>query len=157
MLKEEKSNTNSTKRFERELDIIRRISESSAYRKFYLLDYYHYPGEKSLYYIDWQEHSLASYLSLFRPYLQVGELLSICIQMVLIVIDLHESGVVHRDLKPSNFMVDFSSKLPFPLLKLIDYSDSMLIDERSREEVASGSFKVYSTPSYCPLETSTFN
>ena len=52
MLKEEKSNTNSTKRFERELDIIRRISESSAYRKFYLIDYYHYPGEKSRYYID---------------------------------------------------------------------------------------------------------
>jgi serine/threonine protein kinase len=54
-------------------------------------------------------------------------------------------------------MLDFSLGWRFPILKLIDYSDSMVIDEKHRLEVVSGSYKVYSTPAYCPLESSTFN
>lgn len=75
----------------------------------------------------------------------------------MIVMDLHSCGVVHRDLKPSNFVVDCTQGGRFPGLRVIDFSDAMVIGEGSREEFISGGLKVYSTPAYCPLETSTFS
>ena len=61
--------------------------------------------------------------------------LFISIQIVLIVIDLHYCGIVHRDLKPSNFMVDIKIKdgILLPRLKLIDFSDSMIIKNNGAE------------------------
>ena len=55
------------------------------------------------------------------------------------------SGVVHRDLKPSNFMVDTSGKIS---LKLIDFSDSSIINEDVEDQRLCG------TLPYSPLESS---
>lgn len=54
----------------------------------------------------------------------IKELLELCIQLVLIVIDMHHMGVIHRDLKPSNILVDVHG--PIVRLKLIDFTDSII-------------------------------
>lgn len=53
---------------------------------------------------------------------------NLSIQIVLIILDLHQCGIVHRDLKPSNFMVRFKPGRLHPILKLIDFGDSFYID-----------------------------
>lgn len=76
--------------------------------------------------------------------LNTTEIFSICKQILEIIQDLHDNGVVHRDLKPSNFMVDTSRGIS---LKLIDFSDSSICEEKSDA-------KLCGTLPYSPLESS---
>lgn len=90
--------------------------------------YYYMPGNNKAYYSTWFPISLSSYLHTLKiegDKFQLEEVLYLCIQIVLIVIDLHSSGVVHRDLKPSNFVVNIEGS--HPKLILIDFSESMII------------------------------
>lgn len=50
--------------------------------------------------------------------------MNFCLEIVYIIKDLHECGVVHRDLKPSNFVI-YQDKGE-PHIKLIDFSDAMI-------------------------------
>lgn len=122
----------------------------------YLVNYYLREDEKSYYYADWYELSLNAYLKIYQGLMTIQQKLHIAIQVVLIVIDLHKLGMVHRDLKSSNFMLDTSGSVP--VLKIIDMSDSMVIgDELMLQNIKEEKLKLFSTPLYCPIETSTLH
>lgn len=111
-------------RFNRELEVIRKIIGLSKCKKFYLLDYFYEPEKKNAFYADWEEFSLNNYLENYENSIGLKQMIDLSIQIILIVIDLHACGVVHRDLKPSNFMVRFRKGQRCPTLKLIDFGDS---------------------------------
>lgn len=120
-----------------------------------MLNYFEEAHNCSVYYAEWVDMSLTNYLDKYYSLLTIEDMLILGIQVVLIVMDLHRCGVVHRDLKPSNFLVQTSGK-KFPILKLVDFSDSIAINGGDKE-VISGNLKVFSTPAYCPLESSIFH
>lgn len=120
-----------------------------------MINYFYGPPDCNVYYTEWVDLSLSNFLDKYHSLLTLDDMLILGIQLVLIVLDLHRCGVVHRDLKPSNFLVKIRGH-KYPILKLIDFSDSIVM-KGGDKEVLSGNLKVYSTPAYCPLESSIFH
>jgi serine/threonine protein kinase len=56
----------------------------------------------------------------------LNDLFGIAKQILEIVQDLHEIGVVHRDLKPENMLVKFEKTIE---IKIIDFSDSCIVGD----------------------------
>lgn len=134
-LLDEKRYKNNLFRFTRERSIVEFINQhkSNGGYKSYLLKYYYDEKDQNVYYMDWVSMSLSQYLHYYREFLSISTLLDICAQIVFIVQDLHKCQVVHRDLKPSNFVV-VMNKHRKPILKLIDFSDSMVVASENAKE-----------------------
>jgi serine/threonine protein kinase len=94
--------------------------------------------------MEYISENLKEYLE--KTDFNLAETTRICIQIVLAVMNLHESKIVHRDLKPANILVDLSSDEA--VVNIIDYSDSYYM----REELAEGSIpKLGCTMPYSPI------
>ncbi len=77
---------------------------------------------------DWGGISLDQYIQLPQP-LDLGNALTIAIQLAEILHDLHSSRVIHKDIKPANILIHPDSKQ----VKLIDFSIASLLPKQTQE------------------------
>lgn len=64
----------------------------------------------------------------------------------------HEQGVIHRDLKPENLFLSASPEAPSPVVKVLDFGVSRIVDPSSELSSLTCTGTIIGTPAYMPLE-----
>lgn len=70
--------------------------------------------------MDFHPHTLNDFVRLDHN--SGDSKITMCLQMIESIIEIHKSKVIHRDLKPENALIDFTTDRFNPILKLIDFS-----------------------------------